>query len=204
MLPRSKRNTSRENMQAKQRLEIYSEVQSALRNYVIFEIYTYNCRVSCLITCILAVSFDFVLLCCGLVLTACHVLIVSVVVSPPSLFPCSLAHLLSHRVLVYLLLIVPLCFAVFCQTVVLTASIVIVTAPLCALSYPWALPGIQPLGLCRPTSGLFCPSLGLTCCLAGLISTATVAASASLCYPPGQQEILHSHEPSSEVLYSVN
>lgn len=106
---------------------------------MIFEIYTYNCRVSCLITCILAVSFDFVLLCCGLVLTACHVLIVSVVVSPPSLFPCSLAHLLSHRVLVYLLLIVPLCFAVFCQTVVLTASIVIVTAPLCALSYPWAL-----------------------------------------------------------------
>ncbi len=47
----------------------------------------------------------------GFVFTARHVRIVTVIVSPPSSFLCSLAHLVSHLILV-------ICFAVPCQSVV--------------------------------------------------------------------------------------
>ncbi|KAF4098240.1 hypothetical protein G5714_020270 [Onychostoma macrolepis] len=111
---------------------------------------------------------DHRLRCCvrGFVLTARHVRIVSVIVSPPSLFLCSLAHLVSH------------------QAPVLVAASVLSCTSLC-IQIPVGSLWLPPyLGLCRLVSGSLSLSLGLVSCLAGFFSTAAVVACSSRYYPP--------------------
>ncbi len=173
------------------------------------------CRVSGLITCIFVVSvfvWCVVVLCTWLCFDSSPLArcprgcvsapIVSLLVSSSSFTPGSC----SSR---YLPLYSTLCFAVFCQTVVvytivltaighyclpvlscLAQAPVLVAASLFSCTFlcaqvPVGLSRHLPsLGLCGFSSGLFCLSLGLANCLAGFVSAAMFTASASLCHPP--------------------
>ncbi len=136
----------------------------------------------------------------GFVFTARHVRIVTVIVSPPSSFLRSLAHLVSHLILV-------ICFAVPCQSVVvipiaLTVIVYIAhlsclakapvpvtaslsSAPPMCIQIPIGFLRHPPsLGLCGLVSGLLTLLLGVASYLGGFISSAAVAACSHRRYPP--------------------